>query len=141
MLFGKKDFLELYNAINGLDYRDPDELVVYTMEDIVFLGIKDDISFLVGEMLNLYEHQSLKNPNMPIRGLLYFAGNYEAYIAQKGLDLYSSTQQMLPFPQYYVLYNGFKDEEDRCIVKIEDAFLERPGAEPCLKCTVTLLIY
>ena len=135
----KKDLLELYNAINGSDYKDPEELIVYTLEDVVFLGIKNDISFLISEMLNLYEHQSSKNPNMPIRGLLYFARNYESYIARNGLDIHSSTLQKLPFPQYYVLYNGREDEEDRCTIKLEDAFPEIQGVEPCLTCTATLL--
>ncbi len=64
----RKDLLELYNAINGTDYKEPDDLIVYTLEDAVYIGIKNDISFLIGEMLNLYEHQSTKNPNMPMRG-------------------------------------------------------------------------
>lgn len=135
----KEDLLELYNAINGSDYKDPKELVVYTLEDVVFLGIKNDISFLIGEMLNLYEHQSTKNPNMPIRGLLYFARNYASYIARNDLDIYSSTLQKLPFPQYYILYNGREEEADRCIIELEDAFPEMDGLEPCLKCTATLL--
>ena len=54
----KEKLLELYNAIHGSDYKDSSELTVYTMEDVVFMGIKNDISFLVGEMLNLYEQQS-----------------------------------------------------------------------------------
>lgn len=135
----KKDLLELYNAINGSDYNDPEDLIVYTLEDVVFMGIKNDISFLVGEMLNLYEHQSTKNPNMPVRGLLYFARNYQSYIARNGLDIHSSTLQKLPFPQYYVLYNGGEDEEDRCTMELEDAFPDIKGVEPCLRCTATLL--
>lgn len=135
----KKDLLELYNAINGSDYKDPEELIVYTLEDVIFMGIKNDISFLVGEMLNLYEHQSTRNPNMPIRGLMYFARNYASYIARNNLDIYGTTLQKLPFPQYYVLYNGREDEEDRCTIELEDAFPEIEGIEPCLKCTATLL--
>lgn len=135
----KKDLLELYNAINGSDYQNPEELIVYTLKDVVFMGIKNDISFLIGEMLSLYEHQSSKNPNMPIRGLMYLARNYSAYIAQNNLDIYSTTLQKLPFPQYYVLYNGIEDEEDRCTIELEDAFPKIEGKEPCLKCTATLL--
>ena len=48
-------------TIHGSDYKDSSELTVYTMEDVVFMGIKNDISFLVGEMLNLYEQQSTEN--------------------------------------------------------------------------------
>lgn len=135
----KEDLLELYNAINDSDYKDPDELIMYTLEDVVFLGIKNDISFLIGEILNLYEHQSTKNPNMPVRGLLYFARNYASYIARNGLDIYSSTLQKLPFPQYYVLYNGRREEEDKCTIELEDAFPKIEGLVPCLKCTATLL--
>lgn len=125
----KKDLLEPYNAINGSNYTDPEELVVYTLEDVVFMGIKNDVSFLIGEMLNLYEHQSTKNPNMPIRGLLYFASNYSAYIAKNNLDIYGTTLQKLPLPQFYVLYNGREEEEDRCKIELEDAFPKVEGAE------------
>lgn len=135
----KEALLELYNAINDSDYKNPEELIVYTLEDVVFLGIKNDISFLIGEILNLYEHQSTKNPNMPIRGLLYFARNYASYIAGNGLDIYSSTLQKLPFPQYYVLYNGRREEADQCTIELEDAFPKIEGMQPCLKCTATLL--
>lgn len=135
----KEQLLELYNAINNSDYKDASELTIYTMEDVVFMGIKNDISFLIGEMLNLYEHQSTKNPNMPIRGLMYFARNYESYIARNNLDLFSSKLQKLPFPQYYVLYNGEKDEEDQRIMELKDAFPTWKGIEPCLNCTAILL--
>lgn len=54
----KKDLLDLYNALNGTSYSDPEELEVNTLEDAVYISIKNDISFLVGGTLNLYEHQS-----------------------------------------------------------------------------------
>lgn len=44
----KKDLLELYNAINESAYQNPEELIVYTLEDAVYIGIKNDISFLLG---------------------------------------------------------------------------------------------
>ena len=76
----KKDLLDLYNALNGTSYSDPEELEVNTLEDAVYISIKNDISFLVGGTLNLYEHQSTYNPNLPIRGLIYLAHLYEGYI-------------------------------------------------------------
>ncbi len=135
----KEKLLELYNAIHNSEYDDPAELTIYTIEDVVFMGIKNDISFLVGETLNLYEHQSTENPNMPIRGLMYFAKNYESYIARNDLDIYGSRRQPLPFPQYYVLYNGAKDTEDKKVLELKDAFPELGGIEPCLNCRATLL--
>ena len=76
----KKDLLDLYNALNGTSYSDPEELEVNTLEDAVYISIKNDISFLVGGTLNLYEHQSTYNPTLPIRGLIYLAHLYEGYI-------------------------------------------------------------
>lgn len=135
----KKDLLELYNAINNKDYKDPEELIVYTLEDAVYIGIKNDISFLIGEMLSLYEHQSSQNPNMPMRGLIYLARNYESYIEQNNLDIYSSVLQKFPLPQYYVFYNGQKEEPDRKLLHLTDAFSKVEGKESCLNCTATLL--
>lgn len=60
----KKALLELYNAVNHSDYTNADELVITTLEDAVYMGMKNDCSFLIGNYLNLYEHQSTFNPNM-----------------------------------------------------------------------------
>ena len=89
--------------------------------------------------MNLYEHQSTENPNMPIRGLMYFAENYESYIARNNLDIYGRVLQKLPFPQYYILYNGVKEAEDRRVLELKDAFPKLEGMEPCLNCKATLL--
>ena len=67
----KRDLLELYNAINGTEYQDTEELEINTLEDVLYLGMKNDLSFLLGATVNLYEHQSTWNENMPLRGLLY----------------------------------------------------------------------
>ena len=91
MIFEKKeDLLDLYNAVNASDYDDPEELTITTLEDALYMGYKNDISFLLGEVLCLYEHQSTQNPNMPLRGLIYFSRNYQSYIELHHLDIYSS---------------------------------------------------
>ncbi len=79
--------LELYNALNQTDYDDADELIFYTIDDVIYLGYKNDVSFIVRGTLNLYEHQSTLNPNMPIRGLIYFGKQYESYIKQNNLNI------------------------------------------------------
>lgn len=68
----KKDLLDLYNALNGTDYADEDDLEINTIENVIYMTMKNDISFIIDCTLNLYEHQSTCNPNMPLRGLLYF---------------------------------------------------------------------
>lgn len=136
----KKDLLDLYNALNGTSYSDPEELEVNTLEDAVYISIKNDISFLVGGTLNLYEHQSTYNPNLPIRGLIYLAHLYEGYIEDGQINLYSSGLKKLPFPQYFVFYNGTKKAPDRSLLKLSDAF-QKTGKdiEPCLECQVVML--
>ena len=59
-----EDLLSLYNAVNGTDYKDPDALEINTLGNVLYLSMKNDISFLVSGTLNLYEHQSTCNPNM-----------------------------------------------------------------------------
>ena len=61
----REDLLALYNAVNSTSYTNPDELIITTMSDAVYLGMKNDISFLIANVLNLYEHQSTLNLNMP----------------------------------------------------------------------------
>ena len=54
----KEDLLSLYNAVNGSNYSNPAELEVNTLGNVLYLTKKNDISFLISGMMNLYEHQS-----------------------------------------------------------------------------------
>ena len=65
----KKELLNLYNAINETAYDNPEDLEINTMDNVIYMGMKNDLSFLIYGILNLYEHQSTWNPNMPIRNL------------------------------------------------------------------------
>lgn len=118
----KSEALSLYNAINGTNYTDEKALSITTLKGALFMGYKNDVSFLLDSILNLYEHQSTWNPNMPVRGLTYFAKLYDNYITQNGLDIYSSTRLKLPKAQYYVFYNGLTDEPDRQILRLSDSY-------------------
>lgn len=64
----KKKLLQLYNALNGSSYQDTDKLIITTLENVIYLGYKNDISFLLDSMLCLFEHQGSWNP----------VGSYEA---------------------------------------------------------------
>ncbi|MGN0205341.1 MAG: hypothetical protein ACI4BB_12405, partial [Coprococcus sp.] len=118
----KSEALSLYNAINGTNYSDEDALTITTISGALYMDYKNDVSFLIDCSLNLYEHQSTWNPNMPLRGLGYFARLYEDYVRLNELNIYSETRLRLPKPQYFVFYNGTKDEPDRQILKLSDAF-------------------
>ena len=125
-IFNEKPILlELYNALNQTDYDDADELIFYTIDDVIYLGYKNDVSFIVRGTLNLYEHQSTLNPNMPIRGLIYFGKQYESYIKQNNLNIYGKKLLLLPFPQFVIFYNGIEpleDDKDYMELHLSDAF-------------------
>ena len=137
----KEDLLDLYNAINGTSYADPNLLEINTLEDALFMSMKNDKSFIIASTINLYEHQSTNNPNMPIRGLLYFARLYEGYIAKNRLDIYGTKKIMLPTPHFIVFYNGSDEMPDEKIIKLSDSFIrgENDKIFPELECYVRIL--
>lgn len=114
--------MSLYNALNGTSYENPEDLQINTLENALYITVKNDVSCMIGCSLNLYEHQSTYNPNMPLRGMIYFAQLYNEYVEKRKLNLFSSTLQKIPTPKYVVFYNGMADEPDRQILKLSDAF-------------------
>ena len=66
--------LDVYNAMAGTAYTDPEIIEIHTLESGVSLTVHNDASFVVSmdSVLNIYEHQSTYNPNMPLRELIYF---------------------------------------------------------------------
>ena len=66
----KKELLSLYNALTGKNYQNPDELEINTIDDVIYMHLKNDMSFILDDWENLFEQQSTFNPNQPLRGLL-----------------------------------------------------------------------
>ena len=136
----KKNLLSLYNALNKTSYSNPDDMKITTLEDVIYVGMKNDVSFLFSSIMNLFEHQSTFNPNMPVRGLLYLARIYQNYIRENGLNIYSSTQISLPVPVYVVFYNGRKEEAEYQELKLSDAFKKSEfSGQAALECRVIML--
>ena len=139
MIFNSRNaLLSLYNAINRSDYMDPEELEITTIKDVIYIGVKNDVSFLIDDFMSLYEAQSSDNPNMPLRGLIYFAQLYQSYVAGHGLNIYSGNTQRIPTPRYVVLYNGTASMPDVSEYRLSDAF-EHPQETCCLECVATVL--
>lgn len=134
----KKDLLDLYNALNGTHYTDPNDLEIVTMEDVIFLKMKNDLSFIIARKLNLYEHQSSVNPNMPLRGLIYFAQQYEGMVAAGEESIYGEKSIQLPTPEYVVFYNGTDPMADEVELHLSDSFAAGPGSG-CLECRCRVL--
>ena len=133
-----KELLPLYNAMNHTNYTNPDELIVTTMEDVIYMGMKNDLSFLVANELNLYEHQSTLNRNMPLRGLLYIAKMYESYIETHKLNRYQKRLIRLPFPRFVVFYNGEDEMAEEVFLRLSEAF-ENKTEEPAVECVAKFI--
>ena len=138
----KEDLLSLYNAINGTSYDNPEDLTITTMEDVIYISMKNDLSFILDDQLNLYEHQSTVSGNLPIRGAFYLCKQYEQYVQEHELNLFTSVTQRLPFPQFYVFYNGTSSMPDKVELRLSDAFIKNEHTKaltPALECTAILL--
>ena len=137
MIFSdRKNLLSLYNAVNGTSNKNPEELEIVTLENAIYMGMKNDLAFIIATNLFLYEHQSTYNPNMPLRDLFYISSEYQKLVDHK--SLYSSVLQKIPAPNFIVFYNGTEKKEDRWENALSDAY-ETPDKEPRLELKVLTL--
>ena len=134
----KVKLLSLYNALNHSDYKDADALEINTLEDFIYLGMRNDISFILDSDMCLYEHQSTFNPNMPLRGLFYFSELLQKFVTDKGYNIYGPNLLPLPTPRFVVFYNGDDSVPERSILKLSDAF-ESKTDDGCLEVEAILL--
>lgn len=130
LLQDKKRAMEIYNAINGTDYDDPELVEMTTLDDKSFsLTVRNDASFILDANLSLYEHQSTYCPNMPLRDLLYFASIIQKQIKAQKRDIYSGRILKIPVPHFVVFYNGKEDAPDQYDLRLSDAF-EKETEDP-----------
>lgn len=140
-IFGrnKENALSLYNALNNTSYEDSDELEITTLQDVIYMKHKNDVSFIIGSTLNLYEQQSTYCPNMPLRGFFYFADliRQRIKITER---LYSNRLLKIPLPRYIVFYNGTdkKLTEEVIKLRLSDSF-ELPDTENEFEWTATVV--
>ena len=118
----KENALSLYNAINGTAYENVDELEIVTLTDVVYLTMKNDAAVCFQGKLDLWEQQSSVNENMPLRGFMYFAREYEGWLAVNEKDIYGEKLVQIPTPGFYILYNGSKPMPERKEYRLSDAF-------------------
>ncbi len=127
MIFGGKDEnsarwrMELYNALSERNHTNPADIELTTIENVIYITTKNDVSFLVDSQMTLYEHQSTINRNMPLRGLMYFAQLYQIYLTKIGKDLFGGLVK-IPAPQYIVFYNGDIKKPERYKIRLSEAF-------------------
>lgn len=121
MLFeDRNNLLELYNAMSGKHYTDPELLEINTLENAIYMSIRNDISFLIDGRLSLYEHQSTYSPNLPLRFLFYISHLYSRMT--KDRNLYGSKTVRIPAPEFVIFYNGRAEMPERHILKLSDMY-------------------
>ena len=137
MLFGDRErLLGLYNAISGKNYQDPEALEINTLENAIYMGMKNDLSFLIDDRLSLYEHQSTVNPNMPLRFLFYISDLYSGMTTEE--NFYGRKALAIPIPCFVIFYNGAEPQPDRKILRLSDLYTVKTK-EAQLELTVVLL--
>ena len=132
----KKELLSLYNALTGKNYQNPDELEINTIDDVIYMHLKNDMSFILDDWQNLFEQQSTFNPNQPLRGFFYFADLYK--VKYFGKKIYSTRLLKIPTPQYIVFYNGTTSMPDRKELRLSDAF-QQPTVQPDIEVVAHML--
>ena len=135
MIFNDREkLLELYNAMNGSDYKDASELQVVTLENAIYLSMKNDVAYVLHDELFLYEQQSTKNANMPLRCLFYASDTYSVLVKDK--NIYGTKMLPLPSPTFVVFYNGKQKMDEEGELRLSDAFVkkqENPNLEVIVK--------
>ena len=124
-LFNNPDLLrDLYCALEGVTLPSDTPVSINTLENVFVMDIYNDISFEIGgKLIVLIEHQSSINPNMPLRLLMYIAEVYERMIKNK--NVYSTKHVSIPWPEFFVLYNGEEQFPDETTLKLSTLF-EKP---------------
>ena len=124
LLFSEPDVLrELYCALEGVSLPPNAPVSINTLEDVLFMGFINDISFQIGgKLVVLIEHQSTINPNMALRLLMYVGRVYEKIV--EGRSIYSKKPLKIPGPEFFVLYNGADPFPDEAVYRLSDAFEE-----------------
>lgn len=132
----KKELLSLYNAVNNSDYQKEEDLQIVTLENAVYMNVKNDLAFLIDFHLHLYEHQSSYNPNMPLRDLFYVSREYQKLVESR--SIYTSSVVKIPAPRFITFYNGADDMPETVSLKLSDAYYTEEK-EPALELKVIML--
>ncbi len=136
LLKDRKTALEVYNAMNDTHYTDENALYLTTLENAVYMGMKNDVSFVIYSRLVLYEQQSTINPNMPLRDLIYIACIYSMLTMDS--NIYGRKLIQIPEPRFVVFYNGIEKMPEKIELRLSDAY-EKKNEDPALELKVQVV--
>lgn len=137
MVFSDRtELLRLYNAMNDTNYKDPELLEINTLENAIYMSMRNDVSFIIDSRLTLYEHQSTYSPNLPLRYLFYVSDLYSQ--ATRDENLYGTKAIQIPSPQFVIFYNGEEQQPEQQVLRLSDIYAAQ-GGEPSLELTAVML--
>ena len=138
MLFGndRNELLKLYNAVNGSDYSNADDLTINTLENAIYVGMRNDVSFMFQDELEMYEHQSTLNPNLPLRFLFYVADLLQDITGE--MNIYGTRMLEIPTPHFIMFYNGEEDLGDISEYRLS-AMFTKPEEHPQIELIVKII--
>ena len=123
----KERALQLYNAMNGSSYDNPEDVEIVIHDGGISLSVRNDASFIVDARLSIYEHQSTVCPNMPVRSLIYFSVILSDMLSdkkkgtKKGKNIYGRRLVKIPTPHFVVFYNGEEEQPEVQELKLSDS--------------------
>ena len=122
-LVGKKNFISLYNALHNTNLDlEHTKLEEVNIENVLYMALSNDIAMLVdNRLVVLVEHQSTINENMPLRLLEYVSRIYEQLVPSE--DRYEKKMIKIPYPEFFVFYNGTEDYPVETELRLSDAFI------------------
>ena len=133
----KRYALQVYNAVNGTAYTDPELVQMTTLRKGISLSVRNDASIIVDSCLNLYEHQSTYSENLPLRSLIYLGDILKDYVDKMNLNLFGRKRVRIPTPKFFVFYNGTEKQPEKEEMRLSEAFM-KPTKNPQVEliCTV-----
>ena len=104
------------------------------LEDVIYMKMKNDLAFLIDDVLNLWEHQSTWNPNMPVRGAFYIVEEYRKYIEQEGAEPVWKPSDYASRSSILCILQWLEGRAGQCRAEvINRIFHAYPELEPCME--------
>lgn len=132
--------LMLYNALHDSNYSEEEaDIKDIRIDDVLYKKFRNDVAFGIRKKVFFFgEHQSTINLNMPLRYIMYLGRSYEKNILVK--ERYLRNKVRIPYPEFYVFYNGVEEYPVESELRLSDSFAESPKpGEPTAELVVKVI--
>ena len=125
--------LSLYNYLEKTNYTNPDDLEIVTLDNAIYMHTKNDVGVIVGTFnMSLLGYRNSYTPNASFILLLCAEEAFRKYVRIEQLNEYSRDSFALPFPKFYVFYNGKEKAPEGTELKLSDLYYNK-DSDPMLE--------